>query len=252
MDGRLRRITWSWELHLCLKTATKGKMRAPELKGTQRLLNSQRLADLSKRPNELLPTRRSLLSRLKNCDDSQSWKDFFDSYWELIYGVAIKTGLSDAEAQDVVQETIITVANKIGEFRYDPARSFKGWLLNTARWKITDQFRKRIPRHDHAPRADDTTRTSTIGRLPDPRSLDLDALWDQEWKSHIQEIALERIKQKVNPKHYQIFDYYVLRQWPVEKVTSALRISEDQVYQGKTRILRQLKAEISRLEAKNI
>jgi RNA polymerase sigma-70 factor (ECF subfamily) len=193
-----------------------------------------------------------LLSRLKNWDDSQSWKDFFNSYWQLIYGVAIKTGLSDVEAQDVVQETIITVANKIGEFRYDPTRSFKGWLLNTARWKINDQFRKRIPRQDHAPREDDATGTSTIGRLPDPGSLDLGALWDQEWKSHIQDIALERIKQKVNPKHYQIFDYYVLRQWPVEKVTSALRISEHQVYQGKTRILRQLKAEISRLEAKNI
>src|SRR5204863_4503319 len=103
-------------------------MRSPELKGTQRLSNSQRHADLSKRPNELLPTRRSLLSRLKNWDDSQSWKDFFDSYWQLIYGVAIKTGLSEVEAQDVVQETIMTVANKIGEFKYDPARSFTVWL----------------------------------------------------------------------------------------------------------------------------
>ncbi len=53
---------------------------------------------MSKHPDEFLPTRKSLLSRLKNWDDSQSWREFFDTYWSLIYGVAIKGGLSDAEA----------------------------------------------------------------------------------------------------------------------------------------------------------
>src|SRR5262245_37419305 len=49
-----------------------------------------------------IPTRQSLLVRLKDWDDSTSWKDFFDTYWKLIYGVARKAGLTDAEAQDVV------------------------------------------------------------------------------------------------------------------------------------------------------
>ena len=71
--------------------------------------------------DEFLPTRRSLLSRLKDWDDQESWKDFFDTYWKLIYGVAIKSGLNDAEAQDVVQEAVISVAKKMHEFKYDPA-----------------------------------------------------------------------------------------------------------------------------------
>jgi len=62
-------------------------------------------------PEELIPTRRSLLSRLKDWDDQESWKDFFDTYWKLVYGVAIKAGLSDQEAQDVVQETVLSVAD---------------------------------------------------------------------------------------------------------------------------------------------
>jgi len=69
---------------------------------------------------EIIPTRQSLLNRLKDRDDSSSWKDFFDTYWFLIYGVARKAGLTDSEAQDVVQETIISVARKIPEFTYDP------------------------------------------------------------------------------------------------------------------------------------
>ena len=68
-----------------------------------------------------IPTRHSLLNRLKDWDDQTSWQEFFDTYWRLIYSVAIKAGLSDAEAQEVVQETVIGVARKISEFKADPA-----------------------------------------------------------------------------------------------------------------------------------
>ena len=60
--------------------------------------------------NEFIPTRRSLLSRLKNWNDQASWQDFFDTYWKLIYSVARQSGLHDAEAQDVLQEVLLVVA----------------------------------------------------------------------------------------------------------------------------------------------
>jgi len=68
---------------------------------------------------ELCPTRQSLLSRLKSWDDQESWKDFFDTYWRLIYNAAVRAGLTEPEAQDVVQETLLSVAKKIPEFKYD-------------------------------------------------------------------------------------------------------------------------------------
>src|SRR6516225_6696526 len=94
-------------------------------------------------PPDSLPTRRSLLSRLRNLGDDASWRTFFDTYWLLIYNVARKSGLTDADAQDVVQETIIAVARKMPEFRYDPAKgSFKNWLLLITRRRIHDHLRK--------------------------------------------------------------------------------------------------------------
>ena len=66
----------------------------------------------------LLPTRQSLLSRLKDWDDQDSWRDFFELYWRLIFDVARKSGLSETDAQDVVQETIMAVAKQMPEFRY--------------------------------------------------------------------------------------------------------------------------------------
>src|SRR5882762_6651756 len=105
---------------------------------------------MARNPEHFIPTRRSLLNRLKNWDDQESWKDFFDTYWRLIYSVAVKAGLTQAEAQDVVQETVICVAKDIHKFRRDRALgSFKGWLRNITRWRIADQLRKRTPGREH-------------------------------------------------------------------------------------------------------
>ena len=85
--------------------------------------------------DELIPTRTTLIQRLKNWEDQSSWQDFFDTYWKLIYGVARKGGLTATEAQDVVQETMISVARQMPTFKYDRAiGSFKAWLLAKATW----------------------------------------------------------------------------------------------------------------------
>lgn len=84
------------------------------------------------------------ITRLKDWDDQDSWKQFFDTYSELILNVARKAGLRDAEAHEVVQETVISVSKSIGQFKTGSEHgSFKSWLLNTTRWRIMDQFRKR-------------------------------------------------------------------------------------------------------------
>ena len=95
-------------------------------------------------PPELLPTRRSLLSKLKSWENQDSWRDFFNTYWKLIFDVAKKSGLDEAEAQEAVQETVISVAKEMKGFQYDPAKGgFKRWLLTIARRRILDQMRKR-------------------------------------------------------------------------------------------------------------
>ncbi|MBI2928560.1 MAG: sigma-70 family RNA polymerase sigma factor [Verrucomicrobia bacterium] len=204
--------------------------------------------------DELIPTRSSLLSRLKDWDDQESWRDFFNTYWKLIYGVAIKAGLSDTEAQDVVQETVLVVAKKMQDFKYDPAiGSFKGWLLHTTRWRIEDQRRKRLPEPTlpaYAP--EDTARTPTVERVPDPHGFDLDAVWDGEWTKNLIDRALDRVKRQVKPKQYQLFHLYVIKQWPVEEIVKTFGVSADQVYAAKSRISPLVQKEIEYLETRMI
>ena len=198
----------------------------------------------------LVATRRSLVDRLANWDDQRRWQEFFDSYWKLIYSAARKSGLTDAEAQEVVQETVITVAKKINKLKYDPAiGSFKGWLLQITRWRIVDQFRKREPGEaKRAHSVDDDRRTATIERVPDSHVVDLDALWEKEWQENLLGAAIARVKKKVDPKQFQIFDCYVRKEWPAQKVAEQLHVSVGQVYLARHRVAAALKKEIKALE----
>jgi RNA polymerase sigma factor (sigma-70 family) len=197
----------------------------------------------------LLATRRSLVDRLANWDDRQRWQEFFDTYWKLIYSAACKSGLTDAEAQEVVQETIINVAKKIDKFRYDPTiGSFKGWLLQITRWRIADQFRKREPGQAKRARSPDDRLTATIDRLPDSNAVDLDALWEKDWQENLFAAAITRIKKKIDPKQFQIFDCYVRKDWSAQKVAEQLKVNIGQVYLARHRVSALLKKEIKVLE----
>src|SRR5262245_14445495 len=204
--------------------------------------------------DELIPTRASLLSRLKDWQDETSWKTFFDTYWKLIYTAAVKAGLSDAEAQDVVQETVIAVFKTIPDFQYKTVGgSFKSWLLKLTAWRIGDQFRNRQRHIQPGKRlADATARTSTVEALPEPADSGLEAIWDEEWEQNLINAATDRVKRAVDPKQYQIFDLYVLKNWPARKVASALKVNLGRVYLAKHRIGAMIKKEIKYLHDKPI
>ncbi len=205
---------------------------------------------LGQRPRyETQATRRSLLLQLKQWEDDVSWRQFFDTYWRLIYSVARQAGLGNEDAHEVVQDTVLSVAKGIAKFKYDPTvSSFKGWLLTLTRRRIADQFRKRqrLVSISAADLADDRA-TPFIERVPDPHGADLEKVWDQEWERNLVEAALDRVKRKANPKGYEIFHLHVLRGQPALAVARALGVNVAQVYLAKHRISALLRDEICRL-----
>ena len=194
-----------------------------------------------------IPTRYSLLSRMQDREDQDSWKDFFDTYWRLIYSFAIKSGLTDAEAQDVVQETVISVAKDIEKFKRDRTLgSFKGWLRNLTRWRIADQLRKRdrsVPAGNNL-----SNPSSSLDEIAGPASADFEAIWEKDWQANLLEAAMERVKPRVKEEHFQMFDLNVLRQWPAGKVAQALGVNIGRVYLARFRVMALIKKEIRALE----
>lgn len=203
--------------------------------------------------NEIIPTRRSLLSRLKNWDDQEAWRVFFDTYWKLIYNAAIRAGLTDAEAQDVVQETVIGISRKIPEFVYDPAKgSFKTWLMRQTTWRIAGQLRKRLPVEPASAMPRTSGRTTAMERVADPAKPPLESLWEDEWENNLLDAAFRRVRAKVDAKQLQIYDLCVRKRWPPSKVAQDLRVGTARVYLAKHRVGNLLKKELLDLRKKPI
>jgi RNA polymerase sigma-70 factor (ECF subfamily) len=214
-----------------------------------------------------IPTRQSLLARLKDLSDQESWREFFEAYWRLIHATALKAGLNEAEAQEVVQEVMIAAARRMPEFSYQPGKdSLKGWLLSVTRWKVADQFRKREkaaltaslshPMGEGARRAgegrgeadDGTARTATAERVPDPGRVPLEAIWDGEWRENLLRAALQRIKQTVNPAHYEMYHLHVAQGMTARETARTLGVSLAAVYLAKHRVGKLIRQQIKRLE----
>jgi RNA polymerase sigma-70 factor (ECF subfamily) len=203
---------------------------------------------MSETRTDLLPTRQSLLVRLRDVGDQESWNEFFITYGNLIYSVALKAGLSDAEAKDVVQETVIATARKMEGFVYDPAKgSFKAWLLRLTHWRVTDQLRRR--KHQGIQLDPGTSGTPVFDKIPAPETPVLEQIWDEEWAQTILATAVRHIKNQVHPKQFQIFDLYVLKHWPVRDVARTLGVSLARVYLAKHRVALLLKKEVRQIEA---
>lgn len=203
--------------------------------------------------DEWQPTRHTLLHRLKDHDDAVSWQEFFNRYWRFIYSVALHAGLRDEEAQDVVQETVISVAKTIGSFKYDRDRcTFKGWLVHLTKCRIADHLRKRarqLPAEamSGGHNGDDTP-TDLLERIPDPAGPALDAVWDEEWRNNLLATALDAVKEEVSPQQFQIFHSHVVKGWPVKQVTQAFGVNVGQVYLAKHRVGTAVNKAMQRLE----
>lgn len=194
-------------------------------------------------------TRTSLVMGLKDWNNHQHWSEFSRTYSKLIFSVARQAGLTEQEAEDVVQETTLTIAKKMDEFEYDPQHcSFKGWLLHCTQLRIMDQFRKR-PKMNlrHPANSEFADRTDTMNRIPDPDSLPMERIWEEEWRRNKVEVALLRLKNRLKPEHFQLFYLSVVKNVSVGQVASMLGLTSARVYLIRHRVAKLVKKEIQEL-----
>ncbi len=193
------------------------------------------------------------MSRLEKSDDTASWEEFVSIYRKSIYQQARQANLSHDEAEDVAQETLLTIWKKIrsGDFHYKPETGrFRGFLAQTTRWRIDDYRRKRQrqPQAADRPARRRTSSTATMDRLVDPQTPDQEAMVSAEWSKAILDAAVKRVKERVKPKQFQLFEHYVLKQWPAQRVVEAFGVSRAQVFLAKLRVSRLVRDEAEKLK----
>jgi len=198
---------------------------------------------------DLIPTRETLLGRLRDLDDQTSWREFFNTYWRLIFNVTRRAGFSEAAAQDIVQETFVTISRQMPEFRFKPEMgSFKTWLLQITRSRIIDALRRKHSKQgDEYVRREEPLGTALLESVSEAGA-PLDAIWDAEWRTHLLDAALENIKQHVDARQFQIFHLHVVKDVSALQVAGRLGVKLPEVYFAKYKISAHVKKEIKRLE----
>jgi RNA polymerase sigma factor (sigma-70 family) len=196
-------------------------------------------------------TRPSLLARLKDWSQQTAWREFEQDYAPLLRNVARKAGLADVEADEVVQETLIAVAKKIGQFEHAGNRgSFRAWLYQQARWRITDQFRSRS-RMRHGPEGSigASELCDSAQKLDVETDQTFENLWSAEWNEYIRLTAIARVKRQVGARQFQLFELHVIQGLTVQAAGKAAGATIASVYMAKSRIGRLVAKEIQRLKA---
>lgn len=198
-----------------------------------------------------LRTRPSLVAGIQAGDEDR-WHEFFRLYGPVIRGFAMKAGLTETEADEVVQETCIGVARNVAEYRYDPAKCrFKSWLLNLASWRVKNQFAKRRRWDDRKVIASADAEERGVSGVPESAGSDAwAALWDEEWQANLLQAAVAKVRSEFSATQFQIFDLNVLKEWPAGDVARSLGVSLASVYLAKHRVAKAVKQEMARLESR--
>jgi RNA polymerase sigma factor (sigma-70 family) len=184
------------------------------------------------------PTNPSLIVRLVAQHDRAAWGQFAEIYAPLVFAFAQRRGLQDADAADVVQEVLSSVADAFRRGKYDRSRGlFRGWLLTIARHEVSDALAARARREQSR---GGTTAQQALGSLPQPSDSDSEE-WDREYHERLLAWAADRVRGEVQPTTWQAFWETTMLRHSGQDVATALGMSVAAVYLAKSRVMKRLR-----------
>ncbi len=179
-------------------------------------------------------TRPSLLLRVRDLSDAAAWGDFVEIYAPLVHRYALRRGLQDADAADIVQDVLREFARCVPRFEYDPAAGrFRGWLHTLTRRAVARQARQPAARPFPIGGGE---AGSPLERATDPAD---DAFAEQ---------AARQVQGQVKEATWQAFWLTAVEQISPAEVAGRLGISVGSVYVAKNRVLRRLRALIEQVD----
>jgi RNA polymerase sigma-70 factor (ECF subfamily) len=194
--------------------------------------------------NESPSTQPSLLARIRDSQDDAAWQRFVELYTPFIYGVFRRRGLQAADAADVAQEVLQTVASAIPRFEYDRGRgSFRSWLFSVARSRLNDHFRKR----ERQPVGSGETAVQEI-LAAQPEDSNEQAQWERSWKRHVLDWVSDRAREHFEPTTWKAFWSTAVEGTPVAQAARELGLSTGAVYIARSRVMAKLRTMIEDID----
>ncbi len=188
---------------------------------------------------------RSLTAPVK---DAGSWEKFVRTYGPQIIQWCLEHGLQEADALDVSQDVLLKISRQIARLKYDPQRSFRGWLHAVVHGAWVDWVEANRPRRSQLEPTDRRMQmaTDSLFAIPAREVLlsRLDACYDRE----LFELAAQRVRNRVSRQTWELFERLALWGQTSTAVSEELCITAEAVRAARCRVQSLLRQEVRRLE----
>lgn len=183
-------------------------------------------------------TRLSLLVRLRDAHDRLAWEQFVGLYAPLVYGFARKKGLQDADAADIAQDVLTSVAQQMRQWEFDPQRgTFRGWLFTIARNRLRNWLASPA-RRINGSGGDD--HHEALQAEADPMLDEAD--WDAEYARRVFHWAAAQVREQVSEQTWRAFEFTAINARSGPEVAEELGMTAGAVYLARSRVMARLKA----------
>lgn len=185
-------------------------------------------------------TRITLIAKLSNRDDAIAWSEFVRIYEPVIYRLARRHGMQDADASELAQEILITVSKLAESRELTTFRSFRRWLSVTTRNRVIDAFRKAKARS----RIAGEVLTQNDGVFDEES---LDSQWTIELRRELFAEASRTVQSEVPAQQWSAFKQTAIEMCTAADVAKELGMSIGHVYVARCRVLEKLRKAVERL-----
>jgi RNA polymerase sigma-70 factor (ECF subfamily) len=182
-------------------------------------------------------TRSSILSALRDPAAQTAWGRFFDTYAGFIYGIARGEGLSEADADETVQNIMLELVRGGAAAHYDKSLGpFRGWLARLSLWRARN-LRLRNLRRENAHEAAGAAEKAEIAATP-TQMIDqgLEQVIEDEWMRTVTAAALDRLRAEISPAHFQAYYASAIEKMDAEAVSRLCGVTPNNLYQIRRRV----------------
>jgi RNA polymerase sigma-70 factor (ECF subfamily) len=189
-------------------------------------------------------TRHSLIVKLRDPGDAEAWHEFMAIYRPLIFRLAGRKGLQDADADDLCQEVFRAVSGAIGRWNPDPVRgSFRGWLFRIARNLLVNFLSRPV----HRPLGSGSPSVQDLLDAQPSKDAAASSLFDAEYRRRVFDWAASEVREAFTPNTWQAFWRTAVEGRSPQAVAVELGLSVGAVYVARSRVLGRLRRRVEAL-----
>jgi RNA polymerase sigma-70 factor (ECF subfamily) len=175
--------------------------------------------------------------------DQAAWARFVEQCGPRIYGWCRQRGLQVADAEDVTQNVLAKLAEKMRAFPYDPAKSFRAWLRALTQNACTDFL---ASRQQPGVGTGDSEVLGLLGTVEARQ--DLAQRLEEAFDLELRDEAMRPVRQRVAPHRWEAFRLTTEEGWSGAEAAARLRMPVAHVIVAKSDVLQLLQEEARRLE----